>query len=85
MTAPAFTLVQGRFVPEDSEAEATQLEAQAARLMQRARDIRHTLKLNAVVAARVLPARCIECDAEIETVHFGWCSFNGPEAFTVVE
>jgi len=87
VSAPAYFVVHGRLVADDPEAEATQLEARAAKLMQRARDIRHTLKLNALVAVRRAERKpcCGECDAEIGTTHFGFCSWFGAGAGAVVE
>ena len=84
MTAPAFSIVRGELVADDPAAEAAQLEARAAKLMQRARDIRHTLNLNAIEAARVKVPRCMECDADEDTCHFGWCSCFGDGAGEIV-
>jgi hypothetical protein len=79
----AHTVVAGRLVAEQSETEAAQLEKQAAKLMQRARDIRTALaRIAAIHEPR--PPCCIECDSPEGDVHYGWCSFNGSEAFTVV-
>lgn len=82
-SAAEFSRVKSRLL--DGDATPEELEAQAAKLMQRARDIRHTLRLNAIEAARMKVPRCPTCDSPVGDVHFGWCSFNGAEAWTVVE
>ena len=64
-------------------AEAAQLDADASKLLQRARDLRHTARLLEQDSRASKPC-CIECDSPEGDVHYGWCSFNGPEAFTVV-
>lgn len=81
MTAPAHTVVSGVLVAEQSEAEIAQLERQAARLLQRARDIRHTL---AMLARPVVLARCLFCDAAEGDFHFPSCVTSDAQRGEVV-
>lgn len=68
---------QQRQLDEEWNRRAERFEAAAAKLQQRARDIRHTLKLNALEESRAKPPRCQECDAELGTSHYSFCSYDG--------